>query len=58
MFSRELKYRLYVSDSLKVIGRLNIRYADVIAKKKDTDNRTADEIISSIKTKLRKLSED
>lgn len=49
---REWVYRIYVTDSLKRIAGLNIRYADVFKPK---ETRTADEIIDGIKDKLRRI---
>ena len=50
--TRDWAYRVYVTDSLKVIGGLNIRYADLF---KPEENRTAEEIIGNIKDGLNKL---
>lgn len=52
---REWVYRIYVTDSLKHLAGLNIRYADVF---KPVETRTADEIIGGIKDKLRQLGGD
>ena len=52
---REWVYRIYVTDSLKHLAGLNIRYADVF---KPEETRTADEIIDGIKDKLRQLGGD
>jgi Mg/Co/Ni transporter MgtE len=49
---REEVYRIYVTDSLKHLAGLNIRYADVF---KPEETRTAEEIIDGIKGKLRQL---
>ncbi len=49
---RDWAYRIYVTDSLKIIGGLNIRYADAF---KPEETRTADEIIDGVKGKLRQL---
>lgn len=49
---RDWVYRIYVTDALKVLGGLNIRYADVFGPE---ETRTADEIIDGIKDKLRQL---
>ena len=46
---REELYQEYVTDALKVIGRLNVRFADLF---KPQETRTANEIIDSIKKKL------
>ena len=40
---------MYVTDALKAIGNLNIRYADYF---KPQETRTADEIVNGIKKKL------
>lgn len=50
--TRDWAYRVYVTDSLKVIGGLNIRYADLF---RPEENRTAEEIIGNIKDGLNKL---
>jgi hypothetical protein len=52
---RDWTYRIYVTDSLKHLAGLNIRYADVFKPK---ETRTADEIIGGIKDKLRQLGGD
>ena len=52
---REEAYRIYVTDSLKIIGGLNIRYADIFAPE---ETRTAEEIIDGVKDKLRQLGGD
>lgn len=46
---REELYQYYVTDALKVIGSLNIRFADYF---KPQETRTAEEIIDGIKKKL------
>ncbi len=50
--NRDLAYRYYVTDALKSLGGLNIRFADLF---KPPETRTADEIIGGIKDKLQKL---
>lgn len=52
---REEVYRIYVTDSLKHLAGLNIRYADVF---KPEETRTAEEIIDGIKGKLRQIGGD
>lgn len=53
---REHTYRLYVTDALKVLGDFNERYADLINNKPGTeDSRTAEDIITHIKDKLRSM---
>lgn len=49
---REWAYRIYVTDSLKFLAGLNIRYADAF---KPEETRTADEIIEGVRGKLRQL---
>lgn len=49
---REWLYRIYVTDGLKHLAGLNIRYADVFAPK---ETRTAEEVIEGVKNKLRQL---
>lgn len=44
-------YRVYITDSLKIIGSLNKRYIDMISPT-PTEDRTADEIISDLSRKL------
>lgn len=51
-YQREQAYRIYVTDSLKIIGGLNIRYADMFAPE---ETRTAEEIIDGVSNKLRQL---
>ena len=52
LYNRDLAYRYYVTDALKVLGGLNIRFADLF---KPEETRTSDEIIGGIKNKLQKL---
>lgn len=49
-YARSRAYRIYVTDALKAIGRLDIRYEDLF---KPVDKRTPDEIISGITEKLK-----
>ena len=53
---RDSAYRFYITDALKVIGGLNIRYADIIRK---TPAKKADpkEIISRLSAGLDALRE-
>ena len=46
---REELYQYYITDALKVIGHLNIRFADYF---KPQETRTSEEIIGGIKKKL------
>lgn len=52
LYNRDLAYRIYVTDALKVLGGLNIRFADLF---KPEETRTAGEIIDGIKDKLQKM---
>lgn len=52
MNDRETAYRYYITDALKILGGLNIRFADLF---KPEETRTSDEIIGGIKDKLQKL---
>jgi len=54
-YERDWAYRVYVTDGLKVLGGLNIRYADLF---KPEEKRTAEEIVSSISEKLDRLGGD
>jgi hypothetical protein len=62
---RELSYRIYITDGLQVIGRLNRRFADSIAedlkpdaeKRKKEPKETAEQIINRIKKGLAAISE-
>ena len=49
---RDWTYRIYVTDSLKYLAGLNIRYADMFAPE---ETRTAEEIIDGLSDKLRQL---
>lgn len=61
---RELAYRIYVTDALRIIsentakfgggGYMKARFSDIIIPKAE-DDRTSDEIIGNIRGKLRKL---
>lgn len=53
---RDRMYRIYITDALKAIGNLNIRYVDFIKPSK-VDTRTEQEVISDIKAKLRKMGD-
>ena len=47
-------YRIYVTDALKIMGNLNLRYADMVAPPPE-ETRSAEEIKQSIKDKLAQL---
>lgn len=50
-------YRFYVTDALKAIGNLNLRYADII-KTDAVEDANPDEIISRIRGKLKRLGKE
>lgn len=52
LYQREEVYRIYVTDSLKVLGNLNMRYIDNF---KPEETRTPDEIIEHLKSGLEKI---
>ena len=51
-FEREYAYRIFVTDALKALAGLNVRYVDFFAPE---ETRTAEEVIGHIKDGLRKL---
>ncbi len=51
-YQREQAYRVYVTDNLKALTGLNVRYADYFGPE---ETRTADEIVDGIRNKLRQL---
>lgn len=51
---RDKAYRLYITDALKIIGGLNIRFADIVAPA-PVETRTAEQIKSEITSKLLKI---
>lgn len=55
--SRDLTYRIYVTDALKVLGRLEVRYYDYIRQDKQ-EERTPEEIIARISDKLRRAEDE
>ena len=58
-YKKDELYRVYVTDSLKHLARLDTRYADIIkdfGKPKET--RTAEDIISGIRSKITELGGD
>ena len=53
----EKSYRIYVTDALYYLARLNTRYADAIKPQK-VETRTANEIISDLSAKLNKMGKE
>jgi hypothetical protein len=53
--NEEKAYRVYVTDALMSVYQLNMRYYDIITSDKITDDRSADEIINSIISKIEDL---
>jgi len=53
--NEEKAYRVYVTDALMSVYNLNMRYYDLILPDKPADNRTAEEIIGSIVSKIEEL---
>lgn len=51
-YQRDWAYRIYVTDALKFLANLNIRYEDLFAP---PETRTAEEVISNVKNKLKLL---
>ena len=49
---RDWAYRIYITDSLKYLAGINIRYADLFVPE---ETRTAEEVIDNIKSKLKKM---
>lgn len=52
LYIREEAYRIYVTDSLKVFGKLDKRYIDYF---KPEETRTADEVINKIRAGLMEI---
>lgn len=50
----DMIYRIYITDSLKAISGLNVRYYDLIDNS-PVETRTADEIKDHIKNKVNNL---
>lgn len=54
--SRDLTYRIYVTDSLKALTEANVRYIDLIHQQKQkVETRTSNEIVDNIKQGLMKI---
>lgn len=58
LIQQELSYRNYMADAMHCIGRLNIRYADVIRKKPEAVERSETEIIDHISDMLDKMEKN
>ena len=52
LYQREEVYRIYMTDALKAIGNLRIRYIDYF---KPEETRTADEIIDHLRSGLERI---
>lgn len=52
LYQREETYRIYMTDALKALGNLNIRYIDYF---KPVDTRTADDVIASLRAGLERI---
>lgn len=52
-YDRDEAYRIYVTDSLKIIGNLDIRFYDLLRPGVE-ETRTPEEIIENISAKLMK----
>lgn len=53
-FQEEKAYKIYVTDALYHLARLNMRYADAIKSQK-VEERSASEIIKGLSAKLDKI---
>lgn len=54
--SRDLAYRIYITEGIKALANINMSYTDLIARsKKVKENRTPEEIIGNIKNGLMKI---
>ena len=51
-------YEYYVSDALFYLANLNVRYSELVGGDKNTENRSSDEIIADIRSKIEKMRED
>lgn len=56
MHNRELTYRIYLTDALKVLARLEVRFADYVLPKRKQEE--PEHIISRIKDKLKAEKKD
>ena len=55
---REHTYRIYVTDGLKAIANLNMRWADMVSFEKHEEQRSAEEIIDDIGNKLERIGKE
>ena len=53
--NRDKAYRIYVTDCLQIIGKIDQRFYDLVNPTRVIETRTADEIITSISEKLAKV---
>ena len=54
----ELAWRNYMADALHIIGRLNLRYADIIQRKQAPAAQSETEIIDHISDMLDKMEKN
>lgn len=52
---REEAYRIYVTKGIEILARMNIPYTDLIKPQEQKEERSSEEIISSIKQGLNAL---
>ena len=55
LIQEELSYRHYMTDAMHCIGRLNIRYADIIRQATEQTEQSETEIIDHISDMLDKM---
>lgn len=52
MDKRDRAYRFYITEALRAIGGLNVRYADIIEDNPVVNNRSPENIINNLSKKL------
>ena len=57
-YIRKHTYRIYVTDGLKTIANLNMRWADVVNFNNHKEQRSAEEIIEDIGNKLERIGKE
>ena len=53
--SRDLTYRIYVTDALKALVSGSVRYVDLIQRKYKVETRSPEEIVDHVKNGLLKM---